>query len=368
MARLRGRTEVAETREIDKVMSQLRKDYGASSVALGSSIIQPARIPSGVFVYDFALLGGVPVNRISMFVGEKSAGKSTMSDLIVAGALNMFPDTQAVKIDIEGTHDSVWSSKLGVDQGRLTVFQPDSGEQAVDVTDAFIHTKEVSIVVVDSIAMLSPMKEIEADAEDAMVGEQARMVNRMVRKATSAMVRERKRDHVVTLIFINQFRMKIGVMFGDPRTMPGGKGLDFCTSVQTIIKNKETKSEDEFDLATVEYNTHTFEIIKNKVNAGTREGEFKIRRRPHPEWDLQEGDIDDADTLFAYAIKLGVCAGQGSSWQLQFRDVDQKLRGKADACKFLYANPEIKWKLRNHLIQMQAVRQGMPDYFLEQFE
>src|SRR5690606_3448584 len=123
-------------------------------------------------------------------------------------------------IDVEGTHDATWSEKNGVDQDKLLVVKPETGEMAVDTADALCSTKEVSLIVVDSIAALTPFKEVEDSADDQHVGLQARLVGRMVRKLTSTLISERNRGHEVTVLFINQYRMKIGVMFGDPRTMP----------------------------------------------------------------------------------------------------------------------------------------------------
>lgn len=353
--------------EFSETMEGIRTRFGATSFRISAEQVQPERISTGVFILDFSLLGGIPHNRISMLVGERSAGKSTLADKIIANAQRQYPDQVAVKIDVEGTHDDVWSTTLGVDSERLWVFQPETGEAAVDAADALVRTKEVSIVVVDSIAALVPMKEVDSSAEDALVGLQSRLVGSMIRKVNAGLITERNRDHYVTVVFINQFRSKIGIQYGDPRAIPGGKALEFATSVQIIVKNKETMGRDAYDVESVVENEHSYDIKKNKINAGPRSGEFRIRRVPDPHTGLGVGEVDDASTLLAYAKKFGVYSGGGASWTLAFWNNSQTFRKMDEAVAGLYDDPELYWQLRNFLIFEQARHLGMPDEFLERF-
>jgi recombination protein RecA len=239
---------------------------------------------------------------------------------------------------------------------------------AVDVTDAVIGSAESSLVVIDSIAALAPMKEVEASAEDNFVGLQARLVGGMIRKVTSALIRERKRGHYVTVLFINQFRTKIGVMYGDPRTVPGGKALEYSTTVQITMKNKEQSGKDARDVEAVTHNEHAFTITKNKMNHGPRTGEFKLIRVPDEEYGLEPGDVDDAHTLLAYAKKFGAYGGGGSKWTLEF-DQHKHVFGKArEAIVAMYEDRNLYWALRNWIIREQARFLAMPDDFLEIFE
>lgn len=361
------KTSTSGGEEFADTLKAMKERFGESSIHTASEHHQPERISTGVFMLDFALLGGIPHNRISMFVGERHAGKSMLADKVIANAQRQYPDMTAVKIDIEGTHDTVWSSKLGVDPEKLYVFGAETGESAVDAADALVRTKEVSIVVVDSIAALTPMKEIDSSAEDAMVGAQARLVGNMIRKVNAGLIAERNRGHYVTVLFINQFRSKIGIVYGDPRAIPGGKALEFATSVQLIIKNKEQMGKDEYDVETVAENEHAFDIKKNKLNAGPRTGEFRVRRVADSDLGLVEGDVDDASTMLAYAKKFGAYTGGGSSWKLDFWDEEHSYRGLNDAVSQLYADRDLYWKLRNFLICEQAKHLGMPDEFLERF-
>lgn len=374
MARIRrvrgGAGEAAPAaNELAQVMTQMRKRYGDNVMALAREVVQPWRIPTGVFLFDFATLGGVPYNRISHVIGQRSAGKSTMADFVIAGAQNMFPDQVAAKLDIEGTQDSVWSAKLGVDLDRLHVIQPETGEAAVDVADALVHTKEVSIVVIDSIAALVPMKEIEDSAEDAQVGLQARLVGKMIRKVTAGLIKERQRGHYVTVLLVNQYRTKIGGWSptGEPLSIPGGKALEFAATLQWVIKNKEQSGKDAYDVEVITRNEHVFQINKNKMNAGLRSGEFTLIRTPDAELGLSEGSVDDAETMLTYAKKFGAYTGAGSKWRLRFWDDDMEFKGVREAVAALYGDIELKWRLRQYLIHEHASHLNMPEEFLARF-
>jgi recombination protein RecA len=237
--------------------------------------------------------------------------------------------------------------------------------------DAMIRTKEVSLVVVDSVAALVPMREVEGSAEDAHVGLQARLVGGMIRKATAGLIAERNRGHLVTILLVNQFRVKIGGYspHGEARSVPGGKALEFSTSLQVIMKNREMMGKDGFDVETVGVNEHSFDIKKNKMCSGPRQGEFRLLRVADESLGLAEASIDDAATMLAYAKKFGYYTGGGSSWTLEVGDDVRKVRGLAEAVKALY-DPEddLYQRLRNLLIRTQAEHLGMPPEFLARFE
>lgn len=351
---------VFERGELGATLSHTRKQYGVSSVNTASAIPQPERISTGAFILDFATLGGFPVSRASMIVGERHAGKTMLSMKLIANAQEKFPDQTPVFVDIEQTFDATWAKKLGVNIDDLPVVNCETGEMAVDVVEAVIQSAETSLVIIDSIAALTPFKEIDDSASDQHVGIQARLVARMVRKATAAITRERMRNHDVSVLFINQFRSKIGVSFGDPRSIPGGKALEYCTTLQVIMKNKENKGKDALAIDTVETNEHAFTITKNKMNNGPRSGEFILIR--HGE---REGQIDDGATMLAYAKKFGIYTGGGSRWTLDI-DGDRKSFGKAqEAVDALTEDAQLYWDLRCHLLRLQAVNLNMSQEFIE---
>jgi len=371
MARI-GRVKSAATSnksEVDETLAAIRKRFGGNSISAASDIEQPQRIPTGIFTLDYYLLGGIAANRATMIVGERHAGKSLVESKIIANAQKKYPDKQAALIDIEGTYDPVWGAKLGVDNDALILFQPETGEAAVDVADALIGTDGISIVAMDSIAALTPMKEIDSSAEDALVGLQARLVGSMVRKATASMIRERRRGHEVALLFINQFRSKIGGFagFGEPRSIPGGKALEFATSVQIIIKNKEGKGKDDQGMESMSVNEHSFTITKNKLNGGGRSGEFQILRQNNDEIGLSEGEVDDAATMLLIAKKYGAYSGGGRAWNLEFWNHDITFGNAAEAIAHLYLNRDVYWDLRNFLIASYAESLNMPESFVQRF-
>lgn len=358
---------VASRGEIGETLKAVTKRYGENSVHMADTVYQPDRISTGSFMMDYALLGGIPHNRCSMIVGERHAGKTMLASKIIASAQRQYPDQTPVFLDIEGTFDATWAGKLGVDIACLPVVGCETGEMAVDVGDALIGSMETSLLVVDSVAALTPMRELEGSAEDAHVGIQARLMGNFIRRLTAGLIKERKRGHYVTVLFLNQFRAKIGGFagFGEPRSIPGGKALEFSTSVQIIIKNKENKGKDSNSVDTITHNDHPFTITKNKCNTGPRTGEFVLIREDDPATGLSAGDIDDAATVLAYAKKWGLYTGGGSRWTLEFGDTSYKFGKAAEGIRALQDDVDLYWSLRCFLIQMHAQQRGMPSDFIE---
>lgn len=364
----RTKNTAASAGELAETIAHANKRYGQGTATYAKHIKQPDRLSTGSFIFDLATLGGIPHNRCSMIVGERHAGKTMMASLCMRSAQMMFPKMTPVFIDVEGTFDSTWAGKLGVDLDSLPIIRPETGEMAVDMADALTGSAETSLVVVDSLAALVPMREIDTSAEDAHVGLQARLIGGMVRKITAGLIKERKRGHFVTVLFLNQFRSKIGGFSRDPRTIPGGKALEFCTSLQAIIKNKENKGKDALGIDTVVENEHPFTITKNKLCNGPRTGEFRMVREFEESTGLQAGAIDNAPTILAYAKKFGLYSGGGSSWKLEFLDHKYKFGKAAQAVKMLNEDERLQWRLRTFLIQLQAAEQAMPADFIKRLE
>lgn len=361
--------DVKHSPELEKVMAAFQKKYGAKSVVEATEGAIPYRIPLGIFTFDYATLGGIPHNRISMFHGVKHSGKTTGSMRAILGAQQTLPDQRPVFVDVEGTFDKVWAGKIGIDLTKLILVQPDSGEHAVDMTVGLIHTREVSLVVIDSLAALLPIKEQEASAEDALVGLQSRLITRMMRQVSAAQIAERKRDHYVTLLTINQQRSKIGGWSptGDPISLPGGKALGYFNSLEVKWKNSEKINKDERGDDSLAYNDHSFAIEKNKMNGGIRTGEFRMMRRNDDDLGLTETEIDEGATMLAVAKKEGWYNGGGrAGYDLEFGGYDAVHFDNADeAVRYLYANKEYAWELRCNLIAEHAARMGMPDWYVE---
>ena len=193
----------------------------------------------------------------------------------------------------------------------------------------------------------------------------------MIRKVVQGMINERKRNHLVTILFINQFRSKIGGYSphgGEVKSIPGGRALEFATSVQLIVKNKENAGKDSRGLDTIIENEHSFQVTKNKLSNGARVGEFRVRRIDDPDMFLSEGDVDDAATMLAYAKKFGIYSGGGSSWVLNLRGEELRYKSAAEAVLSMYEDRDIYYRLRNYLISLEAERVGMPEDFVARFD
>jgi len=361
MARIRKRN----TKELDATLIQVTKRYGTNTVSKANKIIQPDRISTGSFVLDFCLLGGVPHNRSSMIVGERHAGKSMLACKIIANAQRQYPNGRVVFLDIEGTFDSTWAEKLGVNVNALDMVFCETGEMAVDVADAVAGSLETSLVLLDSLAVLAPTKEIESSVEDQHIGLQARLITSMTRRLTSTLVKERRRNHFITVVYLNQFRAKIGG-YGDPRSIPGGRALEAANSVQIIIKNKEVKGTSDMGIESMSYNEHPFTITKNKLNSGPRSGEFRLLREGSDNKYLSEGDIDNPPSLLAFAKKFGLYTGSGrEKKKLEFLDYSYSFNSIQEVLDMLYQDEEICNNLWVFLLQLQAARLGMPEEFIE---
>ncbi len=306
---------------LDAALKQIEKSFGKGSVMkLGSSARQMVDvIPTGCLPLDIALgVGGIPRGRIIEIYGPESSGKTTLALHIAAEAQKM--GGIAAFIDAEHALDPVYASNLGVDLDELLVSQPDSGEQALEIAEALVRSGAVDVVVVDSVAALVPRAELEGEMGDAHVGLQARLMSQALRKLTGAVNKSR-----TAIVFINQLRVKIGVMFGNPETTAGGRALKYYATVRIDIRRTETLKQGS-DLVG---NRTKAKVVKNKVAPP-----FKIA-----EFDIVFGEgISQAGSLLDLGVNLDVIKKSGS-W---FSYKDEKIgQGRENAKKYLNNNPEI---------------------------
>jgi recombination protein RecA len=311
-------------------ISQIEKDHGKGAIMrLGSrDILVPVSvIPSGCLSIDAALgVGGFPRGRVIEIYGPESGGKTTMTLHVIAEAQKL--GGQAAFIDAEHALDPVYARKLGVDVDNLLVSQPDNGEQALEIAETLIRSGGVDIVVVDSVAALVPKAELEGDMGDPQMGLQARLMSQALRKLTGIVSKSR-----TCLIFINQIREKIGVMFGNPETTTGGRALKFYASMRVDIRRIQAIKEGD---KVVGSRTRA-KVVKNKVAAPFREAEFDI---VYGEGISREGDL----------IDLGVDKGlveKSGTW-LSFGG-ERMGQGRENARVFLKENKDIRDKLENAL-------------------
>ena len=307
---------------LDAVLLQIEKQYGKGSIMrlgdeAGNTEIEV--IPSGCLTLDLALgIGGFPRGRIIEIYGPESSGKTTVALHAIAEAQKM--GGVAAFIDAEHALDPIYAKKLGVNLDDLYVSQPDTGEQALDITDALVRSSAVDIIVIDSVAALTPKAEIEGDMGDSHVGLQARLMSQALRKLT-AIVNKSK----TCVIFINQLREKVGIMFGNPETTPGGKALKFYASMRLDIRKMDTLKDAEGAMG----NRTKAKVVKNKLAPPFRQAEFDI---VFGEGISQEGCIIDMGVQFDVIGKSGAFYSYNGTKVAQGRE---KMR------IFLKDNPEV---------------------------
>jgi len=315
---------------LEAAISQIEKSYGKGSIMrLGSrDVLVPVNvIPTGCLSIDAALgVGGFPRGRVIEIYGPESGGKTTLTLQVIAEAQKL--GGQAAFIDAEHALDPVYARKLGVDVDNLLVSQPDHGEQALEIAEALIRSGGVDVVVVDSVAALVPKAELEGDMGDPSMGLQARLMSQALRKLTAIVSKSR-----TCLIFINQIREKIGVMFGNPETTTGGRALKFYASMRVDIRRVQAIKEGD---RVVGSRTRA-KVVKNKVAAPFREAEFDIL---YGEGISREGDLVD----------LGVDTGlleKSGTW-ISFNG-ERMGQGRENARIFLKEHHDIREKLESAL-------------------
>ncbi len=301
---------VEKSRALEMALSQIEKQFGKGAIMkLGDAAgkITVSTISTGCLELDFALgVGGVPRGRIIEIFGPESSGKTTVALHIIAQAQK--GGGTAAFIDAEHALDPLYAGNLGVKVDDLYVSQPDNGEQALEITEALVRSGAMDVVVVDSVAALVPKAEIEGDMGDAHVGLQARLMSQALRKLAGTIS---KTNTVV--VFINQLREKVGVMFGNPETTPGGKALKFYASIRLDVRKIETlKSGTEFV-----GNRTRVKVVKNKVAPPFKQAEFDII---YGEGISREGSILDLATLYKLIVKTGAWYSYGDMRMAQGRD------------------------------------------------
>jgi len=321
------------TKAIDLAFAQIEKQFGKGSIMrLGSKEIVPiAVIPTGAISFDAALgVGGFPRGRVVEIFGPESSGKTTIALQVVAQAQKT--GGMAAFVDAEHALDPAYAKKLGVDVDNLLVSQPDYGEQALEITEALVRSGAIDVLVVDSVAALVPKAELDGEMGDSHMGLQARLMSQALRKLTGTVSKSR-----TCLIFINQIREKIGVMFGNPETTTGGRALKFYSSVRVDIRRIAAIKEGDVMIGS----RTKVKVVKNKVAAPFREAEFDIL---YGEGISREGDLLDL------AVNNNLLEKSGAWYSYKGERIGQ---GRENARQFLKDNAETFVKLeaevRKHL-------------------
>ncbi len=306
---------------LEMAMGQIEKQFGKGSVMkLGEyKAMNVEAIPTGALSLDMALgIGGVPRGRIIEIYGPESSGKTTLALHIIAEAQK--ENGEVAFIDAEHALDPVYAKNLGVDINELIVSQPDTGEQALEIAESLIRSGALDVIVVDSVAALVPKAEIDGDMGDSHIGLQARLMSQALRKLAGAVNKSK-----TVIIFINQLREKVGVMFGNPETTTGGRALKFYASVRMDIRKVENIKVD----GEIVGNRARVKIVKNKVAPPFREAEFDI---------LYGKGISKEGNILDIAVSLDIIEKSGSWFSYKGERIGQ---GRENAKKYLADNPEV---------------------------
>lgn len=314
---------------LDATLAQIDKQFGKGSIMrLGEKgHVGVAAVSTGALALDIALgIGGLPRGRVVEVYGPESSGKSTLAMHVVAEAQRN--GGTCAYIDAEHAMDPVYAAAIGVNVDELLISQPDTGEQALEIADMLVKSGSLDVVVIDSVAALVPRAEIEGDMGDTHVGLQARLMSQALRKLTANLNRTN-----TVMVFINQLREKIGVMFGSPETTPGGRALKFYSSVRLDIRRIEAIK----DGAEVVGNRTRVKVVKNKVAAPFRQAEFDIM---YGKGISREGSILDV------GVELGIIKKSGAWFTYEGEQLGQ---GRENAKKFLNENVDIMLEVSNRV-------------------
>jgi len=322
-------------RALELAISQIERQFGKGAIMkMGEAhSMQVEAIPTGSIALDLALgIGGLPRGRITEIYGPESSGKTTLALHVIAEAQKM--GGIAAYIDAEHALDPIYAGRLGVNVEDLLISQPDTGEQALEIVETLVRSGAIDVIVIDSVAALVPKAEIDGDMGDSLPGLQARLMSQALRKLTGAISRSK-----TCVIFINQLRSKIGVMFGNPETTTGGNALKFYASVRLDIRRIETIKTGQDSVGS----RVRVKVVKNKVAPPFRQAEFDIM--------YNEG-ISIAGSLLDVATDLGIVKKTGAWFALG----DERLgQGRENAKEFLKSNPEVMEEIQ------QRIRQASPE-------
>jgi len=330
MMTLKAKMSTEKEKALELAIDQIEKRFGKGAVMkLGETVgISPVQaIPSGSLALDLALgVGGIPRGRITEIFGPEASGKTTLGQHVIAEAQKL--GGMAAYIDAEHALDPPYASNCGVKIDELLISQPDTGEEALEITEALVRSSAIDVIVIDSVAALVPRAEIEGEMGDAHVGLQARLMSQALRKLAAAIGRSG-----TAVIFINQLREKVGIVFGNPEVTPGGRALKFYSSVRIDLRRVDTVKEGNQIIG-----SHVrAKVVKNKVAPPFRSAEFDI---------MFDHGISQEGNLIDLGVELGLVKKAGAFFS--YRDI-RLGQGRENAKGYLRQNPELAQELEREI-------------------
>lgn len=300
---------------VKTVLKAANKEAKKEIVSIGIPVDDPPRLPTGIFQLDLGIGGGFPEGRISLLYGMESSMKTTIALLLVASAQRKYPDRTACFIDVEHLFSKDWATKLGVDVEKLAYVCPENAEQVVDVAEALLMAEDVSLVVIDSLAAMVTQQELDKSAEEAIVGRTGLVINKLYRKTSNALGLSKMKGHMPTLVVLNQIRYKIGVLHGNPETMPGGPAFLFASSLTLRLHGKDIMDK------TVSKTLPAFKEVsatvkKFKVPIVQKSCVFQLALLPNEELNLDIGQTFAANTILSYLKMLNLFAAGKKGYEL----------------------------------------------------
>lgn len=298
---------------VKAVLDGVNKKYDLPAASIGIHYAPAGRIPTGIFQLDLSIGGGIPIGKTSMVYGPESSAKTSIALLAIASAQRMWPDKTAVFVDVEHALDKKWAAKLGVDVDKMGYVLPDTSEQVVDIVEGIMYAEDISVLVVDSLAAMTPQKELEEGAEKDLPGRSGILINRLYRKVTVAHGIAQKKGLEPTVILINQIRSKIGVLYGSPESVPGGKAFLFASALTVRVYGKDKKEQAKDVLPS--YKEVNFIIKKWKVEIVATNGTYLMATRPVVKYNLLPGQSYDWNTILRYLKEYGLFV-KSKTWDL----------------------------------------------------
>ena len=334
-----GKTSMAD------YLATLQKDYGEDIGSFGGQLVNSDRIPTGLFPLDLAMGGGFPVRRASVVYGPESSSKTNIVLKAIANFQRIYPEKVNVFFDVENAFDPAWAARLGVITEKLVVIRPSYGEQIVDMAESALYTDDCGIVAIDSLAAILTTREFNNSAEVQNVGGNTLLLGALCRKTTLALMEAEKKGRMSTLLYINQIRSKVGVVMGNPETMPGGNAPKFQASMILRVHGKNVMDAKISKTMPVRKEV-TFRITKWKAPILCAEGKVEMVMLPHG--GFKPGEADDFNTVSEYlkAMGLFVKGEKGKGWII----CGDAYPVIADFEKRLYGDAGFGMAIRNEII------------------